>query len=254
MIEIRKISKTFYDTDLSGRGEARNAKTVLEDISMRFEPGKINIVIGASGSGKSVLFKCMLGLIPPGEGEVYYDGEEFYHLSEPEKRNIRKDIGMLFQGGALFDFMTVEENVGFPLRMFTRKSHFEIRERVDFCLSRVRLENVNSLYPSEISGGMKKRVGIARAIALNPRYLFCDEPNSGLDPLTAIVIDDLIRELTYEYKMTTIINTHDMHSVLEIGDNIMLLFNGRKHWSGNRQEIKESQDEVLNKFVFATHR
>lgn len=237
---------------LSANGTAMK-KEVLKDISMKFERGKINMVIGASGSGKSVLFKCMLGLLQPDSGEVYYDGKKFYALSDKEKQNLRKDIGMLFQASALFDFMTVEENVSFPIRMFTVQPHKQIRDRVNFCLQRVHLPDVNKLYPSALSGGMKKRVGIARAIALNPKYLFCDEPNSGIDPLTAIVIDDLIREITYEYNITTIINSHDMHSVLEIGDNVMLLYEGRKHWIGTRHEIRESKDKVLNEFVFASH-
>ncbi len=239
MIEVQNLSKFF--------GE----KQVLYDISINFQKGITNLVIGQSGSGKTVLLKCLVGLLIPEQGKILYDGIDFTSLQEKEKREIRKTIGMLFQGSALFDSLTVEENIRFPLDLFTHMSESEKRERVAFCLQRVNLHKVNKLYPSELSGGMQKRVGIARAIALNPLYLFCDEPNSGLDPKTAIVIDELIQELTEEYKITTIINTHDMNSVLRLGKNIIFLAEGRIAWQGNKEQILHANNEQLRDFVFA---
>ena len=222
MIRVNNISKSF------------NGNKVLKDISFKFHKGKTNLIIGKSGSGKSVLTKCIVGLIEPDNGDVFYDERSFLNLKPKEKKEVRKEIGMLFQASALFDSLNVEENVAFPLRMFTNFSNEEILERVNFCLNRVNILNKNNLYPSELSGGMQKRVAIARAISLQPKYLFCDEPNSGLDPVTAIVIDDLIKEITDEYNMTTIVITHDMNSVLEIGDNILFIDNGEKMWEGNK--------------------
>lgn len=210
------------------------------------------MIIGSSGSGKTVLMKCMVGLFKPDEGEVLYDGREFSKLHYKDKKAIRKEIGMLFQGSALFDSQTVEENIIFPLSMFTDMSKEEKRDRANFCLKRVNLENVNHLFPAELSGGMKKRVAIARAIAVQPRYLFCDEPNSGLDPLTSIVIDDLIKEITEEYKITTVVITHDMNSVMEIGDRIMFIYKGCKYWEGTREEILKTDIPELADFVYAT--
>lgn len=241
MIEVRNVSKSF--------GES----LVLDDISVTFDKGKTNLVIGKSGSGKTVLLKSIVGLHDVDEGEILYDGRIFNKLPFIEKKGIRKEIGMLFQGAALFDSYTVEENVMYPLHMFTNQSYEERLERVNFCLKRVKMENSNPLYPSELSGGMKKRVGIARAIALNPRYLFCDEPNSGLDPQTAIVIDSLIREITYEYNITTIVNTHDMNSVMEIGDKVMFIFQGIKCWEGTKNDILQSENKYLNDFIFASN-
>lgn len=239
MIEVRNISKSFGD------------RKILNDISFVFEAGKTNMIIGSSGSGKTVLMKCMVGLFKPDQGEVLYDGREFSKLHFKDKKSIRKEIGMLFQGSALFDSQTVEENIIFPLSMFTEMSKEEKRERANFCLKRVNLENVNHLYPDEISGGMKKRVAIARAIAVQPKYLFCDEPNSGLDPLTSIVIDSLIKEITEEYKITTVVITHDMNSVMEIGDKVMFIYNGSKHWEGNKDVILEADKPELVDFVYA---
>lgn len=210
------------------------------------------MIIGQSGSGKSVLTKCIVGLHQPNQGEVLFDGQNFLQLELEEKKEIRKNIGMLFQASALFDSMTVEENVGFPLRMFTDKSNKEIKIRVDECLDRVNLVDKNHLYPAETSGGMQKRIAIARAIAMKPAYLFCDEPNSGLDPETAIVIDNLIHEITYEMDITTIVITHDMNSVIEIGDHIMFLYKGKKWWSGDKQAILRSNNNELNDFVYAS--
>ncbi len=225
---------------------------VLDDISVTFDESKTNLIIGASGSGKTVLLKSLVGLHNVESGEIWFDDTVYNHLSFDEKKKMRQKIGMLFQGSALFDFATVEENILFPMDMFTHWPREEKLERVNFCLQRVKLENVNHLYPSSLSGGMQKRVGIARAIALNPRYLFCDEPNSGLDPRTSIVIDNLIREITQEYNITTIINTHDMNSVMEIGDKIMFIYEGRKCWEGTKDDILHADNPDLNNFVFAS--
>jgi phospholipid/cholesterol/gamma-HCH transport system ATP-binding protein len=240
MIEARHISKRFGDQE------------VLKDISLSFHQGKTNLIIGQSGSGKTVMMKCLVGLLPVDEGEISFDGRIISHLSFEEMKHIRQDIGMLFQGGALFDSMTVMENVMFPLNMFSKMNPKEKAERADFCLNRVNLPKAHKLFPSEISGGMKKRVAIARAIAMQPKYLFCDEPNSGLDPKTANVIDKLIAEITQEYDITTIVNTHDMNSVLEIGDKISFLFEGRLSWEGNREEILNTDNPELNNFVYST--
>ncbi|HLN53287.1 MAG TPA: ATP-binding cassette domain-containing protein [Lentimicrobium sp.] len=240
MIEAKDVTKSF--------GES----TVLDSISVRFETGKCNLVIGQSGSGKTVLMKCLVGLYEIDRGNVIFDDKVLTRMSFDEMKLVRQDIGMLFQGGALFDSMTVEQNVMFPLSMFTEQSLEERLERANFCLSRVNLENANKLYPAEISGGMKKRVAIARAIAMNPRYLFCDEPNSGLDPHTANVIDNLIKEITEEYQMTTVINTHDMNSVIEIGDKVFFIYKGKLWWQGTKDSILSSDNEQLNDFVFAT--
>jgi phospholipid/cholesterol/gamma-HCH transport system ATP-binding protein len=239
MIEVQNLSKYF------------EKKQVLFDITVNFNRGITNLVIGQSGSGKTVLLKCLVGLLIPEKGKILYDDVDFLSLNEKEKRDIRKQIGMLFQGSALFDSLTIEENVKFPLDLFSNMTEKEKRERVRFCLQRVNLQNVNKLYPSELSGGMQKRVGIARAISLNPSYLFCDEPNSGLDPKTAILIDELIQEITEEYDITTIINTHDMNSVMRLGKNIVFLDEGHVEWIGNNEEILESDNEKLHDFVFA---
>lgn len=239
MIEVRNLNKAF--------GE----KVILRDFSFTFEKGKSNLIIGESGTGKSVLIKCMVGLIQPETGEVLYDGKDFLHLNFNERKLIRQQIGMLFQGGALFDSMTVEENVIFPLSMFTQMTAAEKRDRAHFCLGRVNLPNAAKLYPAELSGGMKKRVAIARAISMQPKYLFCDEPNSGLDPLTSIVIDELIKEITEEFQITTVVITHDMNSVLEIGDKIAFLYKGEKAWEGTRHEVLRSDNKVLSDFVYA---
>jgi phospholipid/cholesterol/gamma-HCH transport system ATP-binding protein len=241
MIEVRNISKSFGDVK------------VLDDISVTFEKGMTNLVIGKSGSGKTVLLKSIVGLHEVDEGEILYDNRAFNKMNFKEKKEIRKEIGMLFQGAALFDSLTVEENVRYPLDMFTDQSYEEKRERVDFCLKRVNIENSNKLFPSELSGGMRKRVGIARAISLNPRYLFCDEPNSGLDPQTAILIDALIKEITLEYDTTTIVNTHDMNSVMEIGDKVVFIYEGIKCWEGSKNDILTSTNKYLNDFVFANN-
>jgi len=240
MITVKNISKSF------------NGTKVLKDISFGFEKGKTNLIIGKSGSGKSVLTKCIVGLFEPDEGEIFYDNRDFLALKSKEKKDLRKEMGMLFQGSALFDSQSVEENVAFPLRMFTNMLEDEILERVNFCLNRVNILNKNNLYPSELSGGMQKRVAIARAISLQPKYLFCDEPNSGLDPVTAIVIDELIKEITDEYKMTTIVITHDMNSVLEIGDNILFIDNGIKKWEGSKNEILNVKVKELHDFVYVS--
>ncbi len=240
MIEVKNINKTF--------GE----KHVLKNISASFENGKCNFIIGASGGGKSVLMKCMVGLLTPETGEITFDKRDFVSMDYYQKKDVRKEIGMLFQGTALFDSLNVEDNVAFPLRMFTNWSEEEIIERVNFCLSRVNLSNVNKLFPSNISGGQKKRVGIARAIALQPKYLFCDEPNSGLDPLTSRVIDYLIKEITEEYDICTIINTHDMKSLFEIGDNIAFIYQGQKWWEGNKEGIRDSGNEEFLSFMIAS--
>jgi phospholipid/cholesterol/gamma-HCH transport system ATP-binding protein len=241
MIEIKNIYKSFGDKD------------VLKDISATFYKGQCNFVIGASGSGKSVLMKTMVGLEEVDKGEITYDNRDFVAMDYNEKKEIRKEIGMLFQGTALFDSLNVENNIAFPLRMFTRMTPAEVIERVNFCLNRVKLENVNQLFPSSISGGMKKRVGIARAMALNPKYLFCDEPNSGLDPNTSTLIDNLIQEITKEYNITTVINTHDMNSVMEIGENIVFLKKGLKAWQGTKEEIFRTENKDIVKFVYSSN-
>ncbi|XVJ66309.1 MAG: ATP-binding cassette domain-containing protein [Lacibacter sp.] len=240
MIEIKNIVKGFSD------------KVVINDVSAVFETGKCNLIIGASGSGKTVLMKCLVGLFEPDSGEIQYDGESFTNMNAEERKNLRQQIGMLFQGSALFDSMTVEQNVMFPLDMFTKLNLKQKHDRVNEVLARVNLTGANTKFPSEISGGMKKRVGIARAIVLNPKFLFCDEPNSGLDPKTSLVIDKLIKEITIEYGMTTVVNTHDMNSVMEIGDNILFMHQGHKEWSGTNKDIIFSKNEELNKFIFAS--
>jgi len=240
MIEIKNIKKTF--------GE----RTILDDISAVMEAGKCNLIIGTSGSGKTVLTKCMVGLFRPEQGEIHYDNKDMLMMNNDERKLLRQQIGMLFQGTALFDSMTVEQNVLFPLDMFTNWSSAEKKKRVNEVLDRVNLKDAHKRYPSEISGGMKKRVGIARAIVLNPQYLFCDEPNSGLDPQTSMVIDKLIKEITVEYNITTIVVTHDMNSVMEIGDHIVYLHQGKKQWEGSNKDIIFSKDELLNKFIFAS--
>jgi len=241
MIEVKNIFKSFTNKD------------VLKDVSIKFEQGKINLIIGESGSGKTVLTKLMVGLLQPTSGQILYDNTDFVSMRFDEKREVRKQIGMLFQGGALFDSMSVANNVRFPLDMFSEMSEEEKLERVEFCLKRVNLVNVNKLFPSEISGGMKKRVGIARAIAMQPKYLFCDEPNSGLDPRTSIVIDNLIKEITEDFNITTIVISHDMNSVIEIGDNITFIYKGQKWWNGNKQEILKSGNKELDDFVYASN-
>ena len=225
---------------------------VLKDVTISFEKGKTNLIIGQSGSGKTVLMKCLVGLLEPDKGQIFYDDRVFSRMGFRERRVIRQELGMLFQGGALFDSLTVEENVMFPLEMFTQMTKEEKLDRANTCLQRVNLVNANHLYPAEISGGMKKRVAIARAIANNPKYLFCDEPNSGLDPRTAIVIDNLIREITKEFNMTTVINTHDMNSVMEIGDKVAFIYHGELWWQGTRHEILETENKEVNDFVYAT--
>lgn len=240
MIEFNNLRKSFGD------------KTVLDGVSHVMETGKTNLIIGASGSGKTVLQKCLVGLMEPDEGEILYDGRSFTKMNADERKLLRQQIGMLFQGSALFDSMTVEENVRFPLDMFTNNTLGEKLNRVNEVLERVNLNGANKKFPSEISGGMMKRVGIARAIVLNPRYLFCDEPNSGLDPQTSMVIDKLIKELTTEYNITTVVNTHDMNSVMEIGDNIIYMVKGKKEWTGNSKDIIFSENKLLNEFIFAS--
>jgi phospholipid/cholesterol/gamma-HCH transport system ATP-binding protein len=225
---------------------------VINGVSATFHPGITNLIIGGSGSGKTVLLKCMVGLHEPDKGNVVYDGRNFTRMNFEERIAIRKEIGMLFQGSALFDSMTVEENILFPLNMFTKQSAQEKLERANFCLERVNLAGKNHLFPSELSGGMKKRVGIARAIAMNPKYLFCDEPNSGLDPRTSIVIDELIAEITDEYQITTIVVTHDMNSVMGIGEKILYLYEGKKWWEGSNDEIITTKNQELNDFIFAS--
>lgn len=239
MIEIKDVAKAF--------GE----KEVLKGISCTLRQGKTNLVIGGSGTGKSVLLKCVIGLIKPDKGNILYDGRDFYNSGQEGQQSIRREMGVLFQGGALFDSQTVHQNVQFPLDMLTAMPENEKRDRVEFCLQRVGLEGTGSRMPSEISGGMKKRVGIARAIVMNPKYLFCDEPNSGLDPLTGVKIDELIREITDEYKITTMVITHDMNSVMEIGDNVIFLQKGKKLWEGDNVSILESDVPELNEFIFA---
>jgi phospholipid/cholesterol/gamma-HCH transport system ATP-binding protein len=240
MIETKEIYKTFGENE------------VLKGISAKFEPGKNHLIIGGSGSGKTTLLKCIVGLHEPTKGQVLFNGENFTEMSFEERVPIRTEIGMLFQNSALFDSMTVEENIMFPLNLFTDKSRAEKLDRANFCLERVNLEGKNKLYPSELSGGMKKRVGIARAISMQPKYLFVDEPNSGLDPQTSILIDDLINEITEEYKMITVIVTHDMNSVMGIGDHILFLNQGQKWWEGSNKEIAHTDNKELNDFVFAS--
>jgi phospholipid/cholesterol/gamma-HCH transport system ATP-binding protein len=238
MIEVRDIKKAFGDAE------------VLKGISIKFEAGKTHLVIGRSGSGKTVFIKSVLGLHEVDAGEIYFDGELLSGMNKNQRSKLRQEIGMVFQGGALFDSMTVEDNVMFPLNMFTKKTNEEKLERVNFCLKRVNLTNSNLKLPSELSGGMQKRVAIARAIALNPKYLFCDEPNSGLDPDTSMVIDQLIKEITEEFGITTIINTHDMNSVLEIGEHIMLMKQGYKVWEGSKEEVLSTRNKDVEDFVF----
>ena len=240
MIEVRNIKKGFGD------------KTVINDVSVTMQAGKCNLIIGASGSGKTVFMKCLVGLFTPDSGEILYNGQDFIAMDDEARKDIRKQIGMLFQGSALFDSQTVEQNIMFPLNMFTNDSYQQKLKRVNEVLDRVNLKDVNRKFPAELSGGMKKRVGIARAIVLNPKYLFCDEPNSGLDPQTSLVIDKLIAEITKEYEITTIINTHDMNSVMEIGDHIIYMHKGIKEWEGNNKEIIFSKNELLNEFIFAS--
>jgi phospholipid/cholesterol/gamma-HCH transport system ATP-binding protein len=240
MIEFKDIRKNF------------GPKLVLDGVSHVMETGKANLIIGSSGSGKTVLQKCLVGLLEPDEGSISYDGMNFTDMTQEHRKELRQQIGMLFQGSALFDSMTVEDNVKFPLDMFTKGNNSSKQKRVNEVLARVNLEGVNKKYPSEISGGMKKRVGIARAIVLTPKYLFCDEPNSGLDPQTSMLIDKLIYEITREFNMTTIINTHDMNSVMEIGDNILYMKDGRKEWTGNSKDIIFSKNKALNEFIFAS--
>jgi len=241
MIRVETITKAFGNT------------TVLQDISVEFEKGKTNLIIGRSGSGKTVLMKCIVGLHEVDSGAIYFNDRNFVTMNFRERQALRREMGMLFQGSALFDSLTVEENVMFPLNMFTQMTLAEKLERTNFCLNRVSLENVNRLYPGELSGGMKKRVAIARAIVQNPKYLFCDEPNSGLDPKTALVIDDLISEITHEFNITTVINTHDMNSVMEIGEKVVFIHEGLKGWEGTSEEILDTNDENLNDFVFASN-
>ena len=240
MIKVDHIFKSFGDNE------------VLKDIDLRFETGKTNLIIGRSGAGKTVLLKIIVGLMEPTAGKIMYDDIDFFALNKKQKREIRMQIGMLFQGSALFDSMTVEQNISFPMDMFTSMTRKEKQDRVNFCLERVNLEGSNDKYPSEISGGMQKRVGIARAIVLNPKYLMCDEPNSGLDPKTSIVIDDLISSITKDFNITTVINTHDMNSVMAIGETIGLLYQGEVAWKGNSQEVLGSTNEILSDFVFAS--
>ncbi|SNZ01532.1 ABC transporter ATP-binding protein [Flagellimonas pacifica] len=240
MIEVENIHKSFGDAH------------VLKGISTVFEDGKTNLVIGQSGSGKTVFLKCLLGLFEPDEGQICYNGQFYSELSTSERRDLRQEMGMVFQGSALFDSMTVEGNVMFPLDMFTNQTKAEMQDRVDFVLERVNLIDAHKKYPSEISGGMQKRVAIARAIVMNPKYLFCDEPNSGLDPKTAILIDNLIQEITKEYNITTIINTHDMNSVMEIGEKIIFLKDGFKEWEGTNKEIFKTDNEAVTNFVYSS--
>ena len=240
MIELKNISKSF------------NGRTIISNIDAVFQTGKCNLIIGASGSGKSVLLKVIVNLFKPDAGEALYDGINIITLEEDRKKELRQQIGMLFQSSALFDSMTVEQNILFPMDMFTNKTIAEKKKRVDEVLERVNLSGSNKKFPSELSGGMKKRVGIARAIVLNPKYLFCDEPNSGLDPQTSLLIDKLIKEITLEYNMTTVVVTHDMNSVMEIGDNILFLHKTKKQWEGSNKDIIFSKDETLNNFIFAS--
>ena len=240
MIEIKNVRKSFGD------------KVVLQDVSAKMLPGNTNLIIGTSGSGKTVLMKIMIGLMQVDSGEVLYEGRDIVTMNTHELKELRKQIGMLFQGGALFDSKTVEDNVMFPLDMFTKSSYEEKLKRVNEVLDRVNLKDTNRKYPAEISGGMKKRVALARAIVQNPKYLFCDEPNSGLDPQTSLVIDKLVKEITKEYNITTVINTHDMNTVMESGDHIVYMYQGNKQWEGSNKDIIFSKDERLNSFIFAS--
>ena len=240
MIEVKHIKKGFNDN------------IVIDDVSSVMKPGQCNLIIGTSGSGKTVLMKCMVGLFEPDTGEVLYNGHNFTQMDLYEKKEVRKEIGMLFQGAALFDSLTVEKNVMFPLNMFTTWNFKKKLDRVNEVLERVELKDTNKKFPAELSGGMKKRVGIARAVVLNPKYLFCDEPNSGLDPLTSLVIDKLIQQITREFNITTVVNTHDMNSVMEIGDYILYLHQGKKEWEGNNKQIIFSKNDKLNDFIFAS--
>lgn len=240
MIEVKNLTKSF------------DGKTILHDVSAKFYTGKTNLIIGQSGSGKTVLMKSIVGLVTPEKGEILYDGRDFLKMNTRQVKELRKEIGMLFQGSALFDSETVLGNVLFPLMMFTTMSRGEMLDRARFCLERVNLQGAENKFPSEISGGMQKRVAIARAIALNPKYLFCDEPNSGLDPRTSILIDELLHDITHEYGITTIINTHDMNSVLGIGENIIFINKGHREWVGDKERIFTTTNEALNDFVFAT--
>ena len=241
MIEVINIYKSFGDQE------------VLKGVSASFEKGQTSMIIGSSGSGKTVFLKCLLGLFAPDKGDICYDNRLYKDMSLSEKRNLRREMGMVFQGGALFDSQTIEENIKFPLKMFTDQSEEEMRDRVNFVLKRVNLENVNDKYPAEISGGMQKRVAIARAIVMNPKYLFCDEPNSGLDPNTAILIDNLIQEITDEYQMITVINSHDMNSVMEIGEKIIFLKSGIKEWEGSSQTIFKTENKAVTDFVYSSN-
>jgi phospholipid/cholesterol/gamma-HCH transport system ATP-binding protein len=240
MIEFKNIRKSFGD------------KVVLDDVSAVLETGKCNLIIGTSGSGKTVLMKCLVGLFEPDRGDIMYSGTNFTEMNDDQRKELRQQIGMLFQGSALFDSMTVEKNIMFPLNMFTTWTYAEKLKRVNEVLDRVNLKDSNKKFPAEISGGMKKRVGIARAIVLNPKYLFCDEPNSGLDPQTSMVIDKLIQEITLEYNITTVVNTHDMNSVMETGDHIIYMYQGLKEWEGSNKDIIFSKNEKLNAFIFAS--
>ena len=240
MIEVKNITKSF------------DGRVVLKDISTTFEDGKTNLIIGRSGSGKTVMIKNIIGLMKPDTGQILYDGRDLITMNKHELNMLRREMGMLFQGSALFDSMTVMENVMFPLDMFSKDSTKERRKRAEFCLERVNLSEAGHLYPSEIRGGRMKRAAIARAISLNPKYLFCDEPNSGLDPKTSLLIDDLIHDITVEYNMTTVINTHDMNSVMEIGQKIVYIYKGRKWWEGTKEDILHTDNRELNDFVFAS--
>jgi phospholipid/cholesterol/gamma-HCH transport system ATP-binding protein len=240
MLEVKNINKTFGENQ------------ILYDVSSIFEKGKVNLIIGQSGQGKSVLAKCIVGLHDVDSGQVLYDGRNFTAMNRNQKSQIRQQIGMLFQGAALFDSMTVEDNIGFPLTMFSSMTNTEIKKRVDFCLERVNLSGKNKLLPSECSGGMQKRIGIARAISMNPKYLFCDEPNSGLDPKTAILIDGLIHDITKEYDMTTVVITHDMNSVIEIGENVIFIYEGKNWWQGDRKSIITTENPEISQFVYAS--
>ena len=240
MIELKNINKSFSE------------KVVLSNISTVFETGKTSLIIGQSGSGKTVLLKCIIGLLTPSSGEILYDGRPLSSMEKKERTLLRSELGMLFQGSALFDSLTVQENVLFPLQMFSAMSDEEKRERANYCLDRVGLSGTQKKFPSEISGGMQKRAAIARAIALNPKYLFCDEPNSGLDPLTSIKIDELISDITDEYQMTTIINTHDMNSVISMGEKVVFIYEGENHWEGSKDALLKSNNQHLKDFVFAS--